>query len=164
MYEPQAGTFARGSFREPVVPPTTGSLDLPLACLTVNTSWLPYIMGALQQLSLPSTWVVADDTALWDILARVQDLLGQWGNSEACRQMGIQSITIPSGSATATHVVTFPTAFDDSPAVVASESTGLYIASVDSTSTTTVTLRITASVPVIVDSPAVVSWIAGVPS
>jgi len=164
MYEPQTGTFARGSFREAVVPPTTASSDSPLVCLSVNADWLPYIEGALQQLALPSTWIVADDTALWDILSRVQDLIGQWGNSEVCRQMGTQEIIIESGTATATHVVTLPEPFSVAPVAVVSESTGLYIASVDSTTETTVTLRLTASVPVIVDSAATVSWIAGVPS
>ncbi len=164
MYDPIAGRLPRGSFSEPVVPPTTGSLDLPLACLQVNRDWLPYIEGALQQLALPSTWIVADDNALWDILSRVQDLLGEWGNSEACLQMGTQEITIGSGTATATHVVTLPQPFTVAPVAVVSESTGLYIASVDGTTESTVTLRITASVPVIVDSTALVSWIAGVAS
>lgn len=164
MYEPQSGTFPRGSFREAVVPPTTASSDLPLACLSVNKDWLPYIEGALQQLALPSTWIVADDTALWDILARVQDLLGDWGNSEACRQMGTQDITIVAGDATATHTLTLPQPFSTAPVAVVSESTGIYIASVEATTETTLTLRLTASVPVIVDSTATVSWIAGVAS
>jgi len=164
MFEPLAGRLPRGSFAEPVLPPSTGSADSPTICLSLNSEWLPYVLGALQQLCLPTTWVVADDTALWDILGRVQDLLGTWGNPEECQQMGTQAMVIPSGAATVTHVVTFPNPFSVAPVVVVSESTGDYIASVDSTTEETATVRVTANVPVIADSATLLSWVAGVAS
>jgi hypothetical protein len=76
--------------------------------------------------------------------------------------MGTQDITILAGNASATHIVTLPRPFSVPPVAVVSESTGDYIASVDGTTDTTLTLRLTANVAVIVDTTSTVSWIAGV--
>ncbi len=144
-----------------MVPPTTASQDDPRICLPLNRDWLPYVLGALQQLCPPSTWITADNIATEDILGRVQELLSAWGAAGECNQLGTQSITITAGNASATHTVTFPSAFTSAPVAVVSESSGDLIASVDGTTATTVTLRITSNVVVITDTTATVSWIAG---
>lgn len=62
-----------GSFRVPVDPPTTEPDGSPLVTVRINSSWLPYIRGALQQLLLQSTWN-ADETALELVQERVYRL------------------------------------------------------------------------------------------
>lgn len=50
--------FARpvGSFQIPVPPPTSGGGSCDELAVTFPPEWLPYILGALQQLTLQSTW------------------------------------------------------------------------------------------------------------
>lgn len=44
------------SFRVPVPAPDVEPTDAPLVSVCFNYSWLPYVLGALQQLTLQSTW------------------------------------------------------------------------------------------------------------
>lgn len=164
MYDPLFARYNRGSFTEPVAPPTGLASDPPLVCVEVAASWVPFIVGALQQLCQPTTWIYADQAALIDILGRVQDLLALIGTAGACMEAGSVSVTIPAGAATGLSVVTFPAAMTAAPIVVVSESTGLYIASADTITSAGFHAHITANVPVIADSIATFSWIARLPT
>jgi len=44
------------SFRAPVPAPTVEPTDAPLVSVCFNYDWLPYVLGALTQLTLQSTW------------------------------------------------------------------------------------------------------------
>lgn len=46
----------QGSFKFPVVPPDVDPDDGDLAVVCFSTAWLPYVYGALQQLTLQATW------------------------------------------------------------------------------------------------------------
>lgn len=74
----------RPSFREPVIPPTSQPCDTPLVCISINTLWVPYLVGALTQLAQPSTWKVASASDLADVLARVQDVIAIIGEAMPC--------------------------------------------------------------------------------
>lgn len=76
--------YQRPSFREPVTPPAADVCDSPLVCISINQSWVPYVLGACMQLAQPSTWKVADDAARAEVLGRVTDLLAQLGELVAC--------------------------------------------------------------------------------
>ena len=74
---------ARGTYVEPVVDPGTEPAADPVICLRVNSSWIPYVVGCVLQLSQPAAWT-ADAAALPDLLGRVQDLVNQIGTAEVC--------------------------------------------------------------------------------
>lgn len=75
----------RGSFVIPEVPPVVEPDDAPLICLpAINQYWLPFVMGALDQLRNPSSWIVADDDAMYDTLARVSKLREMIGIGVPC--------------------------------------------------------------------------------
>lgn len=75
----------RGSFVIPEIPPVTEPDEAPLVCLpAINQYWLPYVMGALDQLRNPSSWIVADDDAMSATLYRVAKLKEMIGVGVAC--------------------------------------------------------------------------------
>jgi len=72
---PRVNWQQQGSFEIPEIPPTYEPDAEPLVCLPpINRYWLPYVMGALDQLRNPSSWLVADDDAMYTTLARVSKL------------------------------------------------------------------------------------------
>ena len=164
MYDPDFAKYNRGSYPGPVATPT-GSWDTaPTICIEVSVAWVPYITGALSQLAQPTTWVHDTDTALWDVLGRVQDLIEAIGTAGACMRSGVQNVTILSGNAVGTIGVLFSAPFLAVPVIVVSESTGDFIASAGNVTLTGFDLSITANVNTIVDMPSLVSWVARVPS
>ena len=162
MYDRAFAPYQRPSFVEAVRIPDGLYNTLPTFCVEIAESWRPYLLGALLQLAQPSTWIAANDTELYDILGRVQDLLGAVGAAGACMQSGSRAITIPAGSASATVNVVFPGPFTAPPVLVAGESTGLYIASAVDITAIGCTLAITSSVTLRLDGVSTVSWIASV--
>lgn len=84
MWIPEPGWLPAASFAEPVAIPTPHPLDAPTVCLAVNTTWLPYVLGALAQLSQPPTWDTGSPTALNAVLDDVQDLMSAFGAAGAC--------------------------------------------------------------------------------
>jgi hypothetical protein len=51
------------SFRAPVPAPDVEPTDAPLVSVCFNYQWLPYVLGALTQLTLWSTWAGMDEEA-----------------------------------------------------------------------------------------------------
>lgn len=75
----------RGSFVEPLVPLTPGPGDTPLVCLPpINQYWLPLVLGCLDQLANPSTWLAGTDDALNSVLEQAQLLKQMFGVREVC--------------------------------------------------------------------------------
>jgi len=64
----------------PEVDPDAGDL----VCLPpISREWLPIVEGCLDQLCNPSSWAVADDTALGTVLSqasRLKQMFSQWGD------------------------------------------------------------------------------------
>lgn len=88
---PKINWRQQGSFEVGEVPPITEPDAEPLVCLPpINQYWLPYVMGALDQLRNPSSWLVADDTAMYDTLARVTKLREMLGVRVPCMSFAIR--------------------------------------------------------------------------
>ena len=74
----------RGSFLEPVAPPSTDICDAPLYCISINQEWLPYLAGAALQLLQPSTWQTATEADRQLAIARATDLVAEIGTAVPC--------------------------------------------------------------------------------
>jgi hypothetical protein len=75
----------QGSFQKPVAPPIDGPADGTLVQLPcINRDWLPLLMGAVDQLQNPSTWLESLSDAARDlVLSRVTQLQEMlWSNPE----------------------------------------------------------------------------------
>lgn len=75
----------RGSFLQPVTPPTTDICDAPLYCFSINQEWLPYLVGAAMQLCQPSTWATGSAADLELALRRATDLVLELGSAVSCQ-------------------------------------------------------------------------------
>lgn len=162
MYNPAAFPHPRPSFVEPVPVPAGSPLDPPTVCVEIAANWVPYVLGGLLQLALPTTWITTSDADQLDILGRVQDLLDAIGTAGACMQAGGHLVTIPAGSATGAYSVVFAQPFPSAPIVVVSENSGLYIASMRNVTLAGCDLVATANVDQVADVTTTVSYIARV--
>jgi hypothetical protein len=91
----QQGSFEQGELALAYAPG-----DAPLVCIPpINRYWLPFILGCLDQLINPSTWIVADDTALNAILDKaiaLKQLVGQAGDCVSCPLIRLQDCVLQS--------------------------------------------------------------------
>jgi hypothetical protein len=88
---PRVNWVQQGSFAIPEIPPAYEPDDEPLVCLPpINQYWLPYVMGALDQLRNPSSWLVADDDAMYTTLGRVTRLRQMLGDRAECFMFSLQ--------------------------------------------------------------------------
>lgn len=62
MFPPSVFATPRGSFNVPVPAPGQDPGACPLVTVTFSEAWLPYVLGALDQLVLQATWQGDDDT------------------------------------------------------------------------------------------------------
>lgn len=159
MWDPDH-LLADPSFGEPIADPGTEPTAGPLVCVALNYSWRAILAGCALQVCQPPSWAITDPDLLADVLRRSMDLLYLVATAGPCVQSATVDITILTGNAYAEATVTFPQAYGDTARVVVSESTGLYIASVSSSSSTGCVMRITARFNVLVDSTATVTWMA----
>ena len=146
------------SYYSPVDIPSSAPGDSPLRCAAVNDDWLKYVAGALSQLRLPVAWRYSTNAELDQVMYWVDELIGNIGTADWCMQSGTVSLTILAGTATVGSHVTFSNAFATSPDVVVSESTGLYVASSSSPSTSGVDVAITSNVPLLANGTATLTW------
>lgn len=65
------------SFTEGVAIPAQAPGSTPYVYICFNETWLPYVLGALQQLCQPRTWITSSQAALESVLGEAQDLLAQ---------------------------------------------------------------------------------------
>lgn len=75
-----------GSFPIPQEPPTTDPTQGPFVCWQVNRDWLPFVVGAMQQLLLQTTWLT-DIVSLDVTQARVWSLIFSLQNSLPCERL-----------------------------------------------------------------------------
>lgn len=82
---PKQNWRQQGSFEIPEIPPAYDPDAAPLVCLPqINQHWLPFVMGALDQLRNPSAWLVADEDAMSTVLYRVSRLKQMIGVEGEC--------------------------------------------------------------------------------
>jgi hypothetical protein len=65
----------RGSFERPVPLVLVDPCDDPSITVKIHRAWVPYVLGALQQLVLQATWDTTDPDALWLVQQRAMKLL-----------------------------------------------------------------------------------------
>ena len=70
-----------GSFRVPVVAPTSDPDSGSQITVCFSADWLPFVIGALQQLALQATWQ-GDDSAILAAQDRAQLLIAMFGSSD----------------------------------------------------------------------------------
>lgn len=148
------------SYYSPVDIPSVAPDAAPLRCAPINDDWLKYVAGALSQLRLPVAWRYTTNAQLDQVMYWADLLIATVGTADWCMQSGTVSLTILAGAATAGVHVTFPSAFASTADVVVSESTGLYIASSSSPSSSGVDVAITSNVPLLANGTAELTWIA----
>jgi hypothetical protein len=82
---PRNNWLPQGSFEAGELALVQGPDEGTLICLPpINQDWLPYIMGCLDQLRNPSTWIVVDDDAMEAILTKVARLQQMFGGRAPC--------------------------------------------------------------------------------
>lgn len=84
MWKDSEWATQQGSYINPVVPPTSDPCDPPTVSVCINTQWIPFVCGALSQLAQPTTWDVASQAELIDVLDRVAALIGAIGSAVPC--------------------------------------------------------------------------------
>lgn len=72
-----------GSFNIPIDPPTSEPYDSPQHCAFWSAEYTPFILGALQQLALPSTWK-GTDSEKTDAREKMFTLIEQVGIGFEC--------------------------------------------------------------------------------
>lgn len=76
---------AQGSYENGIIPLVAAPDDEPLVCLpSINVHWLPIVLGCLDQLRNPSTWITVDDDAMAEILYKSARLLQMIGDRSEC--------------------------------------------------------------------------------
>lgn len=64
--------------------PPDGVFDSPSVCVSVNQTWVGYVLGVLEKLNRDSTWQ-GDDNAVYDVRQQVEALMEAFANgSEVC--------------------------------------------------------------------------------
>ena len=76
--------WQQGSFVEPVTPPEADPSDEPQVCISINKSWVPYVVGALLQLVQPSSWRTSDPAVLSATLTAATELIESVGTAGGC--------------------------------------------------------------------------------
>lgn len=61
FFDFQTDRYPPGSFQTPVQPPALAPGAEPLVTLCLNQEWIPFILGALNQLTMNTTWSGSDD-------------------------------------------------------------------------------------------------------
>ena len=84
MWKDSDWATQQGSYINPVVPPSSDPCDAPLVCISINQDWVKFVAGACSQLAQPSTWLVASDAELIDVLERVAGLISAIGTAMPC--------------------------------------------------------------------------------
>lgn len=82
---PRVNWVQQGSFEAGEIPPDSDPDAGTLICLPpINEVWLPFILGCLDQMNNPSSWLVADDDAMYATLTRVAKLRQMLGKRAEC--------------------------------------------------------------------------------
>jgi hypothetical protein len=95
---PKVNWQQQGSFEQGELALVDHPSDAPLVCIPpINRNWLPYILGCLDQLTNPSTWITSSDAALNAILDKaieLKQIVGQAGDCVLCPEMRLQDCVL----------------------------------------------------------------------
>jgi hypothetical protein len=113
VWNPTENWQPSSSFIQPVVPPSVEPDASPAVSVCFSAGWLPYVIGALNQLIQPTTWDTSDPTTLQTALDRATALQAMFGTAEACMEIrwndGNCSVQISTdGGATWTNITGWP--------------------------------------------------------
>lgn len=82
---PKENWAQQGSFEVGEVPPDTDPDGGSMVCLPpINVAWLPFVLGCLDQMRNPSSWIVSDNDAMYAVLSRVDRLKQMIGERAPC--------------------------------------------------------------------------------
>ncbi len=88
---PKRNWQPQGSFEQGLIPLTVNPDDAPLVCLPpINVHWLPLVLGCLDQLRNPSTWIAANDDAMFAVLQKSQRLMQMIGERATCVDLAMR--------------------------------------------------------------------------
>jgi hypothetical protein len=87
VWDPQENWAQQGSFVSQVTPPAADPNVEPLVCVSFAAEWLPYVVGALQQLMQPTSWATTDPAVLSLAQERSTDLIALIGTAGPCAPM-----------------------------------------------------------------------------
>lgn len=88
---PKVNWQQQGSYQQAITPLEYNPADEPLVCLPpINQYWLPLVLGCLDQLCNPSTWLVADESDLNAALEQAQLLKRMIGVRVECVSYAIR--------------------------------------------------------------------------
>lgn len=84
----------QGSFEAGEIPPSVEPDAGTQICIgPIAQEWLPVVLGALDQLRNPSSWIVADDDAMYTTLRRVDKLRQIIAVGEGCEMQVLTRFT-----------------------------------------------------------------------
>lgn len=95
MWDPRAWVQARPSYPRALAAPVAGPCDPPLVCMSFNQEYVPFVAGALSQLTQRTTWLASTEDELQGILANMTWLVEIIGTAVQCSQP--PAIGIPTG-------------------------------------------------------------------
>lgn len=82
---PKINWQQQGSYEVGIIPLVDNPDDGPLVCLPpINVHWLPLVLGCLDQLRNPSTWIASDDDAMFSVLSKANRLMQMIGDRAEC--------------------------------------------------------------------------------
>jgi len=97
---PKVNWQQQGSFEQGELALVDHPSDAPLICIPpINRHWLPYILGCLDQLTNPSSWIVSSDAAMNAILDKaieLKQLVGSAGDCMSCPLIRLQDCVLQS--------------------------------------------------------------------
>jgi hypothetical protein len=88
---PKVNWVQQGSYEPGEIPPIYAPDAEPLVCLPpINQYWLPFVLGCLDQLRQPTTWITADNDAKFAALSAANRLMQMFGERAACMSYSIR--------------------------------------------------------------------------
>lgn len=82
---PKVNWQPQGSYEPGEIPLAYAPDEGPLVCLPpINRYWLPLVLGCLDQLRNPSTWIVSNDDAMFAVLSAANRLMQMIGGRAVC--------------------------------------------------------------------------------
>jgi hypothetical protein len=82
---PQINWVQQGSFEQGSVPPAVAPGAGTQVCIgPIAQEWIPWILGCMDQLRNPSTWIVADDDHMWATLQNVDEAIAIIATRRLC--------------------------------------------------------------------------------
>jgi len=87
MWNPTPNWQPSSSFVQPVTPPGVEPDSAPGVSVCFSRAWLPYVIGAINQLIQPTTWATDDPDVRQTALERATALQAMFGAAEGCMQI-----------------------------------------------------------------------------